>query len=241
MTILEMHYDFDLKIDRVASFSKEDFNRAEKDWLLNEGQLVLLKRKYGINNVYQSGFEMSQKRIDDLSSLHIKFPLQSELSLITHNGVYELELSSLAYPYLFLTRGWVKASSEDCDDIRIKMREIQNDDLEDLLDDPFNKPSTEFIPVNFGRSSDIDGGTSIYLYPGTLTLNSAFVEYLKQPNRLNFGGYTYLDGTVYTQTSSDMPTQVHPEIVDMAVAIASGIIEHPNYVQLKERKVFNNE
>lgn len=240
MTILEMHYDFDLKIDRVASFSKEDFNRAEKDWLLNEGQLVLLKRKYNVNNFYRAGFENTQKRIDDLSTLHIKFPLQPELSLISHDGVYELDLSTLTYPYLFLTRGWVKASTDDCDDLRIPMKEVQNDDLESILDDPFNSPSIEFIPVNFGRASESDS-SSVYLYPGSYQLDSAFVEYLKQPNIMNAGGYAYLDGITYPQTSSDLPTQTHPEIVDMAVAIASGIIEHPTYVQLKERKLFQNE
>lgn len=31
MTTVELHYDFDFKIDKVATLSKEDFNIAEKD------------------------------------------------------------------------------------------------------------------------------------------------------------------------------------------------------------------
>ena len=67
MTVIELHYDFDFKIDKVATLAKEDFNKAEKDWLLNEAQSLLVRKYYRGTNSSGEGFEMTQKRIDDLS------------------------------------------------------------------------------------------------------------------------------------------------------------------------------
>lgn len=87
MTVQEMLYDFDLKIDKVASLANPDFNLAEKEWLLNEGQNVLIKQRYSINNNSRAGFEAIQKRIDDLKNLIVRFPEQPDLDLIDHSGV----------------------------------------------------------------------------------------------------------------------------------------------------------
>jgi len=233
-----MHYDFDLKIDKVASQTKENFNKAEKDWLLNEGILVLLKTKYGINNPKRRGFENSQKRIDDLSSLHIKYPDQPGITPTTlESGVLEVPLSSLKYDYLFLTRGYTDVIYSNCSK-KVSLRYIDTDDLNEVLFlDPFNSSNNEQIVINFGKSSE-EEGSSIYLYPGTLTLGKVYLEYLKYPAKVNLGNYTYIDGIEYPQQNCDLPTQVHPEVVDMAVAIASGIIEHPTYTQLKQNKLF---
>jgi len=241
MSPREMHYDFDLKIDRVASLSKEDFNSAERDWLLNEAQWVFLKQRYGINNIKRTGFEGSQKRIDDLSFLHIKYPLQPTVPLISHSGVYELDLSDLKYDYLFLTRAWVNYEDTTCGTTTsMTIKETENDDLNRALDDPFNDGSSEFIPGNFGRSSSDSDSSSIYLYT-PLEITEAYVEYLRIPPKINLGGYTYIDGVTYPTQSSIFPQHTHPEIVDIAVNIAAGIIENPQYVQLKERKVLTHE
>lgn len=242
MTIQEMHYDFDLKIDRVASFSKEDFNVAEKDWLLNEGQWVYLKSHYGINNSKRAGFEATQKRIDDLSTLHIKYPVQDSITLTEHDGnIYELDLSDLDYDYLFLTRARVEILEDGCDPKVVSVREVESDDLNSVLIDPFNQASIlNGIPANFGLNSS-GNGSSIYLYPGDLTLGKIYPEYLRRPPRLSYGSYLYIDGVTYPQQNCILPDHTHPEIVDIAVEIASGIIEHPTYVQLKERKVFKHE
>lgn len=235
-----MHYDFDLKYDRVSSQHRQDFNKAEKDWLLNEAQYVLLKQRYGLNNNYKSGFESIQKRIDDLSSLHIKYPRQPYVSLIYHSeeNIYELPLSLLEEEYwLFTSKGKVKLIDNDCS-YTAKLKLVQNDD--DVEDDPFRNSYYGEVIINFGKSSDEDG-TSIYFYPGNLTLTEAYIEYLKKPNRMNYGGYVYIDGVTYSQTNCELPDLVHNEIVDIATKIAAGIIENPNYAQLLADKVFKQE
>jgi len=238
-----MHYDFQFKIDRVASMSKEDFNKAEIDWLLNEAQWVYLKNTYGITRLSPASFERNQKRIDDLSTLHIKHPVQPSVSLINHNGVYELDLSSLKYPYLFLTRATVEIIDPLCSDEihTTSLNEVENDDLNSVLDDPFNNASPlDGVPANFGKASNSDS-SAIFLYPGKYTLGQVKLEYLRKPTRLNYGDYQYIDGNTYPISNCILPEHTHSEIVDYAVQIASGIIEDPNYLQLKTQKIFNNE
>lgn len=240
MNIVEMHYDFDLKYDRVASQYRQDFNKAEKDWLLNEAQYVLLKQRYGLNNNYKTGFEGIQKRIDDLSSIHIKHPRQPYVTLIYHDeeNIYELPLSLLIEDYWFFTsKGKVKVLDDNCE-YTAKLRLVQNDD--DVEDDPFRNSYFNEVIINFGKSSSEDG-SSIYFYPGNLTLTEAYIEYLKKPNRMNYGGYAYIDGVIYTQTDCELPEMLHNEIVDVAVNIAAGIIENPNYARLTAEKVFKQE
>ena len=183
MNIKAMHYDFDIKIDKVDNLSKSDFNVAEKDWLLNEAQLVIIKNRYGIRNNDRIGFEGNQKRIDDLSSLVIKFPNQPIITPIEHNnGTLEIDLASLAFPYLFLIRSF--AQVDGCS-TGVSLRFIQHDDLNYLLEDPFNSPSVLEIPYNLGRSSNTVGGTSIYIYPGNVVVTGVYLEYIKFPNRIN--------------------------------------------------------
>ena len=242
MDIVSMHYDFDLKYDRVTSQYRQDFNKAEKDWLLNEAQYVILKQRYGLHNGYQSGFESIQKRIDDLSSIHIKHPYQPYVDLIYHDdeNIYELPLASLQEEYwIFTSRGKVKVTDDNCE-YTAKLILVQNDDLNYAEDDPFNNSNHEEILINFGKSSS-GTGSSIYFYPGNLTLTKAYIEYLKKPNRMNYGGYVYIDGITYTQTNCELPDMLHNEIVDIAVNIAAGIIENPNYARLTAEKVFKQE
>lgn len=104
MTIRELQYQFKINLDRIDSLSNPDFNAAEIDWLLNEAQLIFVKQRMSMrSNAKQKGFEESQKRIDDLGNLVVKFPLQSGVvPTLVSPGIYEVPLSLLTFKYLFL-------------------------------------------------------------------------------------------------------------------------------------------
>ena len=240
MTITEAHYQFKLNMDRIDSQSTQDFNVAEIDWLLNEAALIFLKRRTSTSNKKQKGFEADQKRIDDLSTLVIKYPLQGQIVPIANFGVYELNLSDLAFEYfqLIALSGDVNISDNCVKKLQFKL--IQHDDYIGVLKDPFNSPSQEFIPYNFGRSS-VGNSSSIYMYPGQYTISAVYPEYIKLPQKVSFGNYTYIDGNVYPPTTFDLPEHTHVEIIDIACEIAALNIENPEYIQLKTQKVFSQE
>lgn len=239
-SVQELHYDFLLKIDKVASFSREDFSAAEIDWLLNEAQDVLVKTRYTGNNFSKTGFEVTQKRIDDLSSLVVKYPEQPYITPSVTSGVYYVPLSSLTYQYWYFIRGTVEVITASCTK-EVSLRLIQHDDLNSALNDPFNNSSEdEWVLFNFGRKP-LSSESCIFIYPGSTTIGRVKLEYIKRPAKISRGNYTYIDGLSYAPQTSELPAQVHSELVDIAVQIASGIIENPDYVNLKTQKVFTHE
>jgi len=239
-SIKELHYSFKLGADRIDSLSSEDFSLAEIDWLINEAQMVFLKRRVGPNNFYKRGFENSQKRIDDLSTLVIKYPVQPAITPTLVEDIYEVNLSDLLYTYFRFISGKVIATIATNCVKNIPLRHMSHDDYLLALRDPFNSPSTEFIPFNFGKSSASDT-TSIYLYPGDYTIDEVHVEYIKYPSKVSYGNYIYIDGNTYPEATLEFPEHTHQEIIDVALEIAALNIENPEYVQLKTRKVFSNE
>ncbi len=227
MTVEELHYQFVLSKDSVDALRHHIFNVAQIDWLLNDAQLRLIRNKASGENEKLLGYESTQKSADEFSTLHIKWPLQPALNLIETEGVYELDLSTLAYPYLRLLNGEVEVIvSKDCTKY-VPLRFVQSDDIKIALRDPYNSPSTEFIPYNIGRATSGNATASLYIYAGDLTLGKAKIEYLKYPTKINFGGYIYIDGVTYPQSTSELPEEMHHKIVDKAVELASVYIMDP--------------
>jgi hypothetical protein len=103
MNIKEIHYQVKLNLDRVDSLANPDLNPAEIDWLVNEAQLIFIKQRMGMNNQKRAGFETSQKRVDDLGNLVVKFPNQPSISPTeVAAGIFEINLNSTLLPYMFL-------------------------------------------------------------------------------------------------------------------------------------------
>ncbi len=241
MTITEAHYDFKIKQNRIASLSNMDFNPAQIDWLLNEAQMMFIKQRFTVFNPHRMGFEASQKRIDDLSTLVVKYPTQQMLiPTEVSPGIYELKTSFLTFKYLFFLGGYVDATVLDNCNKEIPLKFIQNDDYREALRDPFNSPSLEFIPYNFGISTT-DNVPSLYIYSGSYTINSIKPEYIRYPNKVNLGTYVYIDGITYPPTEFSVPEQTHSEIVDIAVNLAALHTDNPELVQLRSQKILMHE
>ncbi len=236
MTLAELHYAFKINMDRVDKASSIDFNTAEIDWLLNEAQITFLKRRLNSSPSY----EANQKTTDELSSVHIKYPLQPIIQPIKiEDGIYEIPLDLLEYPYFRLLRISAVVNNKGCTNNAI-LKFMQTDDLSEVLVDPFNSPNSEFIPYNFGRSSSGEG-SSIYIYSTGLVLTDVKIEYIKKPQRVCFGNYVYIDGNSLPQQNLETPESTHQEIVDIACQIAGLNIENPEYIQLRDRKITINE
>lgn len=241
MTITEAHYDFKIKQNRIDSLSNIDFNPAQVDWLLNEAQIIFVKQRFGTTNNKRKGFDSTQKRIDDLSTLVIQYPTQPRLvPTLIEPGVYELSLNKLSYPYLFLIAGQAQAESDDCV-LTIPLRSTQHDDLKSALRDPFNEPSSEWLPYNIGRSVADNTVSSIFIFSGDIIVNTVELEYIKIPLKVSLGSYTYIDGTTYSPQTFETPEQTHSEIVDIAVTLAHSYSNNPELTQLSSQKFLINE
>lgn len=159
MRIDQMHYNFELELDRVAANDRPDFMPWEIDEYLNKAIYKFVKTRYSSVNTVKQGFETSQKRIDELANLHIKSPeLQpAVIPIDLTNGVYEVRMNSLGnnisgqyFRYLFLTDAVIKARKGSCTkDIGHSMYQI--DDRTTLYD--FSSWRWCRAKANMGRST----------------------------------------------------------------------------------------
>lgn len=236
MDVKSMHFEFKLKLDRIDTLSNPDFNVAEIDWLLNEAQLLIVKQRFTQNNNQQSGFETNTKRIGDLSTLVVKQPEQDGIIPIDNS----IDLSTLKFPFLYLLRADADVQLNPNCIKRVTLKYVQHDDLSEALKDPFNKSSLDSIVYTIGKTN-ASNSPSIYIYPENFNVIKIFPEYLKLPNRISFGGYKFIDGTISTTSNCELPEQIHSEIIDLAVQLASFNIENPEYIQLKNAKIQIND
>lgn len=239
MLIVEQHYDFKIKADKIDSLKTRNFLPAEIDWLLNLAVQNFVDNKYG-------DFERIQDLTDQLSSLVIKSPttLQPGVSVAYEgDGVYKMSLGDLTYPYLHLVRLNALAQKQGCSDKIMKGDEVSHDTLNKVLLSPFEGPSYNWmnLPYVFGKDASVNSDSAIYFYTNNdFTISRVYPEYLKIPTQVFFGGYNSLDGQYTTSdppVNCDLPPAFHRRIVDIAVAEASDYINKPDYAQ-KLQKTF---
>jgi len=235
MDAIEMHYQFKINMDRVDSMTNVDFNKAEIDWLLNEAQSLFVEQRYSKANPKREAFEESQKRIDDLATLVVKYPDQPGIVPTISSAILTIDLSTLIQPYLHLVNVYCISSKDGCT-YTTQMWFAPHDKITSYLRDPFNSPDSSVIPYNIGRNSA--GNPTLYIYPGSMTITEVRIEYLKVPRKISYGNYTYIDGVIYPPSASELPASVHREIVDIACQLAANNIASPQYTALKNEKVF---
>ena len=89
-----------------------------------------------------------------------------------------------------------------------------------------------------GQSTSI-GKESIYIYTlYPIKENKVYIEYIRQPNKINYGGYTYLDNTISVLSQCELSERLQYKLVNYAVAIAFGSFNDEAY-QLKKDIIAN--
>lgn len=159
MTINEMHYEFKLQYDKIDAYDRRNLEPWEIDSFLNRAIFLFLISRYDISKSTKRGFETDQKRISDLSSLHIKSPeLQPYITpVLIAPGRYEINVSTLGnninnsyYRYMFLTKAIVEMEKNNC----TKLCEVNLYQIDDRKN-TYNEPSWNWCRTlgNFGRST----------------------------------------------------------------------------------------
>lgn len=217
MTAAEMHIAFKLGLDKVSSLQAPNFLPEEISFLLNQAQDRFMKTRYQGNNVYRTGFEESQKRIDDLRTL-IKDDTAAPTLVTGRTDVWKY---SLPADYRFAIMLQCYTTTTSCGNDWRPVRLVQHDDLSYLLYDPFNKPHHDYPMVAFQ-------GTYIYIYSdGTFTPTNFRLKYLKVPAQITTSPTPPATG------ACELPEHTHQEIVDYAVSLAIEEIESRRYQTFK--------
>lgn len=172
-----MIQEFKFFYDNSDTQSNPDFKKEEIYLLLNEAQERYVKTKYNRNNLYTLGFEEMQKRTDDLNAIKVtKSFTPSPVS--TETRVYQINPYSNLLVYQFYIRGRVKLESGSNSEW-VPLYIHQTDDLDKILDDPFNEPDP-LHPIGYFE----DGRIYIIISSGINIIDSK-ITYLTKPKTIS--------------------------------------------------------
>jgi hypothetical protein len=244
MIIDQMHYNFKLEKNKVDSLANMDFIPVEIDAYINKSIWFFLKSRYKVDRS-NKGFETDQDRISKLANLHVKSPeLQVGLTpLVISDGVYKTELKDLDFEYLFLTRARVDIEKAACTKDKVRVKLFQTDDLNTLYSSPdftWSIVNAQFGKVASGTTINTEK-SAIYLYTEEgSTINKIYIDYIKYPNRVFFGGYDHIDGQSIStdpKINCDIDAGFHDEIVRQAVLFAAEDLGDVKEVQIKSKQI----
>lgn len=253
MNIKEMHYDFKQKINRADSQSYKNLRAPEIDWYLNEAQLVFVKSIMYPRQKYS--LEITPRHIDDLNTLVLRSrpmvptPIYGEnrcfVPLVPDRGVFD---------FMYFIAGEAKVHNEKCnlaDDVPdYKMARLFSRKHIDLHErNVFYNSSYEWreISVEFEKIPG-DLAYNMILFTdgdfankGSFIIDEVFIDYLKRPRVLYYGGYNMMNGrTPEHPQNCELPEHVHSEVVDIAVLLATGAMQLPDYQTKFEKIKLNN-
>lgn len=236
MTIKEMHYDFKKKLNKIDSQQYRNLLIPEIDWTLNEAQELFVKLIANPRQRSYLGFEINQRTIDDIRTLVVRPESDPNASIQIQNNIV-----TLPSDYWHFIKAEVTISKNSCGDRIARFYPQQHDD--EFEESSFNQSSYEWKSVN---GTFFEEG--IKLYDDGTFINKIFnLVYLKRPSYIHNaedfrqGTYTLPSGIELTgSVNSELPESTHREIVDIAVLIASGEINTPDY-QLKLQKLNLNK
>lgn len=214
MLIGDWHIKFKNDVDKLDTQSYPDLLEEQIDLIFNEVILSFVKTRYGKNNIYKQGFQEIQKRTDDINTLVKNVEIVPNLISASNPKIYKVNLQDPLpdnNKYMFYLRGQVQTSSSKCAAKYVAPRLVQIDDLDSVLNDPFNKPIITEPVISFE-----DGG--IYIYAdSTFTVNKFKLTYLKMPVKVS----------IFDNISCDLPEHTHEEIIALAVEKLLERIESP--------------
>jgi len=265
MDIRRMHWEFKERINKLDSSHKKDLSDVEIDAILNDMQHAYIEIFYSGNNYkkYKIGFEVTQQRIDMLSTVVIGQPEQSLILPSTSDlnlNIYEFDFNDLKYKYKHLLRAYYIDPSCGLFEIKIE----QHDDINKVITDEFRGPSLVWKRLigNIKSSSNVSTESSLYIYTnGVIDISGGiYIEYIKQPqdvflgtydsfeyvNCIDDGGtncelqYNVSSGSPTGTISSELPQDYHTLLIDLAVQEYARRLEDVNRYNLVTDKINTN-
>lgn len=208
MTTVELIEEFSLRIDKVGTAGQVGFTEEEIESFLNDAQLQWVQTRYSGTNPRGESLEETQLRIDSLrvliSSLtYLLLPSDYDPTLEAFI-LSEAKVAPVQYFHSLSHR--IKAKNIKCNNQFVKECPlVQSDELGYLFEDPFERP-------NLARPKIVFSDNFIELYIGNPNLNGNYDvfflhRYLRFPNKID----------LLAGITSELPSTIHTELVDLAV------------------------
>ena len=233
MTIQEMHYDVKMKLNKVDSQQYRNLIIPQVDWILNEAQELFVKMIAEPRIASHYGFEIGQRSWMDIRSIVVE---EKSIDPIAN-------LVTLPTDFWYYVSAYCKMKKGGCEKNSHKIFIRQHDD--DFENSPFDKSSFEWKTVN-----GVFNENGLKLYAEDFDIVEVLLTYIKKlkyiHNAAGFGingykrpGVTGPEATCTGSVNCELPESTHREIVDIAVLIATGQLQIPDYQIKKDKLSFN--
>jgi|TARA_R110002096_G_scaffold98290_1_gene218832 hypothetical protein len=164
MNVTEMHIAVQQGVDKIHSLQADMLLSEEIDIELNKNMSRFINTKYGKNNIYQKGFEESQKRIDDLRTLVTEYEASVTFKEVLSEGQIWVDTFQLPFNYMYLVNQSSRVWIDGCKPITY---ELENPvdvaffalNLNSFVCNNATGTSAAFIE-SITMTEDIDDGTS---------------------------------------------------------------------------------
>lgn len=217
MDIQGIHIAFYQELDKTQDFEYPSFQPEQIDYWLNKGQLELVQElAYPLDSRFP-GFDNGQKRVDELRDI-----TKPSGALIPSQIGSKYEVT-LPEDYFHLVRHQCTTLDPDCGDAvrTVGGTQTKLDFINIQLKDPFWTPTAE-EPLYY-----ILGDKLVYETKDNFVLQSVNIDYIKYPNKMQFG-------SAYALPTSDIQCEFTNEdmqhrIINKAVSMVLENIESRRY------------
>jgi hypothetical protein len=229
MTTKEFENEFDVYFNSIATNNAPSIDLYEKSVYLTKAQLELVKNYYNPKgNKYQTGFEGTTKRRNDLNEL-----IRSNTSNIEVNSNDGISTDSQFFriqndTFLIIQEQAKVSSTDKCVNGKyIKVIPKTHDEYERQKNNPFKKPDDTII-WRLDYYSQQGGSKNVELIPA-YTVTEYKYRYVKYPEPIVLTNLTTaypgeglsVDG-VSTEQTCKLSESIHREILDRAVELCAG-------------------
>jgi len=233
----EAVYRFKLEADKLDSKDAPDIPVPAILIYLNKAQYNIVIDSYTPDNIYRTGIEGNQKRVSDLQTLEVK----DEPLLVTtkvSDTLYTVDLTTLTKgDWLAHLDSYSLGSKGKCSNRILYNEQTTTNELPEVLKDPSRNPSFEWQEVPFLIAED-----KLWLYTdGTFIITNVHMDYVRTPSPFDLTGYTKFDGTLSTNSDSELPDYLIADIISMAVKMFKTDIDNQLGVQLKTQELATRE
>ncbi len=140
-----MHISLRQTVDRINSQRADQLLSEELDLELNRAMQRFINQRYGKNNVYQEGFEESQKRIDELRTLLVEYESGVTFKEVLKPGSIFVDQFQLPANYMYLVNQRSKIFVDNCRTIEYDNVSAQDIHYFTFTFDDFIVNGTEFV------------------------------------------------------------------------------------------------
>lgn len=263
MTIYELHLRFLDIVDKLASNVYAEIPIEQRDRIFNNAIDRFVKQRYGINNAKREGFEVTQKRTDDLSNLVVYTKIDKLTSGFFQDSNIATTYFKIPTDYWFSIVERVNCDFPPCPKFKytnkcgkinkeenplkresVLVHSRRHNEINTLLLDPFNKPQDRemFRVMTNGDIEDENSYNMIQLFHDKTVAPIEYeLGYIKKYKPLKVGStYNVTDknSSLYWKNLEFwFNNETHQEIIDIAASLAIEITENPRYQTFKNETI----